>query len=481
MAENASFFYEPFFQKAFDDVNFIHNFKGTLITEMDHLAQVIEENKERKLAAVDTETNGLTFFVNQIVGFSFSFDDINGFYVPLRHNTGVNADMSLLQYFYEHVMLTKNILFFNSMFDCFMFKGEGLDMQKVKIFECQVLVYNADSDILRKNLKFSTQHYLGRTPPTFNDTLLKVGGAKADIIEQTTKIELYNKMDIKKLEIQNKELELPSTEIEADPKALKIYEKEKKAQAKVLIKELALLEKEMKVLLKDINKLRTKIDKNTTFQDLDPIDSVEYASNDACNTFGLFQKLYPILEKECKFVLNLDNRLVKALHFYAESPVYLDNEKMKALCVDLENEINELSPKIFEFFGYPFNLDCLVYSTKVQIKYRDPYKLIDVETEVDLKQLYRLYSKNKHIDILTPDGYHPITAFAEVGRKKKIIITLEDDKFLECSYNELILTKKDEDYFFKLANKLTLEDDVIIDMDTVPKEKIDKAFLLLNK
>ena len=49
--------------------------------------QLYKELKTKKVTVWDTETNGLNFLVNQIVGFSVSWGKNNCYYIPIRHET----------------------------------------------------------------------------------------------------------------------------------------------------------------------------------------------------------------------------------------------------------------------------------------------------------------------------------------------------------------------------------------------------------
>ena len=58
------------------------NFK--LITDIEEFKTYVEKCKG-KLIAFDTETTGLTYGEDKIVGFSIALDRWSGFYVPIRH------------------------------------------------------------------------------------------------------------------------------------------------------------------------------------------------------------------------------------------------------------------------------------------------------------------------------------------------------------------------------------------------------------
>ena len=62
----------------------IHTENFKLITDIEEFKTYIEKCRD-KIIAFDTETTGLTYGVDKIVGFSISLDRWSGFYVPIRH------------------------------------------------------------------------------------------------------------------------------------------------------------------------------------------------------------------------------------------------------------------------------------------------------------------------------------------------------------------------------------------------------------
>lgn len=346
-----------FFKQASPDHNFIQNFKPILITSFEQLKEVIEVYKDSKTVAFDTETTGLTFYEDKIVGFSFSFNSMHGYYVPLRHNKGENLPIESLTYFYEHVLLTKTVLMFNVIFDNLMLQGDGLDPFKIKFFDVLVLIYNLDTGALSKGLKPSTVYYLGRPVPTFEETVMQQSIIDASNLENTTLLDLNSRLA--------SYLQQHISFIEANKDKPK---KEIKVELKELETKISDLKKEIKSLAKIINNMKTKAPKHILFSDITPEQAYNYASCDTANTFGLFEKFYPFMSKECPIsiellngtrtnILGLDNMLLRSMMYYQQNSIYIDTEKMKDLCeelsTDLENEENE----IFEFFGYRFNLD----------------------------------------------------------------------------------------------------------------------------
>ena len=77
--------YNHYFEPAPLDYSFEDNFKYRLISSVDELKEILKDVSSDKIVSYDCETDGLCYVENKMVGFSISFDDMSGFYVPLRH------------------------------------------------------------------------------------------------------------------------------------------------------------------------------------------------------------------------------------------------------------------------------------------------------------------------------------------------------------------------------------------------------------
>ncbi|MCK4874951.1 MAG: DNA polymerase I, partial [Sulfurimonas sp.] len=60
-------------------------FKATLITDTSELNRVLNTLTKETIVAFDTETTGLDYEKDSLVGFSFSFNDTEAYYVPFTH------------------------------------------------------------------------------------------------------------------------------------------------------------------------------------------------------------------------------------------------------------------------------------------------------------------------------------------------------------------------------------------------------------
>ena len=90
--------YEPIFPQAPTDMKFhyyetneegekilkIHEDNFKLIDNLEDLREFMKKCKDR-VVGFDTETTGLSYKIDHIVGFSLSLDSYSGIYVPIRH------------------------------------------------------------------------------------------------------------------------------------------------------------------------------------------------------------------------------------------------------------------------------------------------------------------------------------------------------------------------------------------------------------
>ena len=179
------------------------------------LVEDIEELKEYAktceglMVAVDTETTGLTYGKDVIVGFSVSKSAYDGIYVPIRHQvrhtkkvkqikldeegkplltktgkprTHTVAEHTDVEYennldpkqaldilFYEIMCKAKVVLMHNSQFDLNMIRQEGYDVVNARTFDTIVLSYIYDPEARLNGLKPLTERVLGRKVQHFDE------------------------------------------------------------------------------------------------------------------------------------------------------------------------------------------------------------------------------------------------------------------------------------------------------------------------
>ena len=226
LGEGLKIKYEPIFPQAPVDMKFhyyetneageqvlkIHEENFKLISSINELKEYITKCKDR-IIAFDTETTGLTYVQDHIVGFSLSLDSYSGIYVPIRHQlrksfkekvdkldengnqiltksgrvsttTKVSYEYEdcpenlnpkeALDVLYEILLGAKLVLMHNSEFDLNMLKFEGYDPIAIKSFDTLILPYLYDPEATAlAGLKALEKRVLGRTVPEFKDVLGK--------------------------------------------------------------------------------------------------------------------------------------------------------------------------------------------------------------------------------------------------------------------------------------------------------------------
>lgn len=218
--------YEPIFPQAPVDMDF-HYYETTedgeqvlkiktdgfvLAKSLDDLRPYVDLCKD-KIIGFDTETTGLSYGEDHIVGFSLSVDSFTGIYVPIRHQTRIatkkkidkldangnqiltktgkvsTTTVTTYEYFdcegnldpkealdllYEILLGAKRVLIHNAEFDLNMLKFEGYDVNKIKFFDTLILPYLYDPEAKALGgLKALEKRVLGRTVPEFKEVLGK--------------------------------------------------------------------------------------------------------------------------------------------------------------------------------------------------------------------------------------------------------------------------------------------------------------------
>ena len=277
-----------------------------------------------KTVALDTETTGLTFGEDVIVGFSLALNDMEGYYVPIRHrirNTtvvkenkvdkdgnfvltktgrisqqsikthtyepylGNLPDKECLDILYDIMLKSKMSIWHNSEFDLNMLKFEGYDVTKCKTFDTLLLPYIYDAEAKGiAGLKPLEKRLLGRYRLGFKET----------------------------------------------------------------------------------------VGSDENFQFTDPEKTYAYAALDSTNTFGIYQKLLPMtvgllkqapdviqLDEDKKYnIIQEDNNLVRAfVDYYGHAKLKINSDEAKAYELLVKDGLANVTEEIFAFFGRgPFSL-----------------------------------------------------------------------------------------------------------------------------
>ena len=301
----------------------IHTENFKLITDIEELKTYIEKCKD-KLIAFDTETTGLTYGEDNIVGFSISLDEWSGFYVPIRHKirhevsemvdkldengnqvltkagrvsrikkvtvTYSEYDHNIdpkeaLDVLYEILTGAKRVLMHNSEFDLNMLKFEGYDIRKIRAFDNLILPYLYDPEATgMAGLKKLEKQVLGREVPEFKEVL----GKKCE-----------------------------------------------------------------------------------NFAEVNPEDGYVYACCDTSGLIGVYKKMFPMVKDllmqfksplsfdgEVYNVMIKDNQMVKMfVDYYGHCKILIDREKALKYKENLEEEKKQVTKEIYDYFGVGiFNL-----------------------------------------------------------------------------------------------------------------------------
>lgn len=173
----------------------IYKLNYHLIKSYDELLDFYKTKfKANSFFAWDTETTSLNpeqgektgdLVEGKIVGYSFTQDGHNGYYVPLAH-----PDYAIgykgLKVLYAMVCKSKLNLLYNARFDIRFLEfmtpekydytpepGEKIynfDLSKIKYLDVQCATWLADTNVPMPSLKKSEKHFLGWIPPTFAET-----------------------------------------------------------------------------------------------------------------------------------------------------------------------------------------------------------------------------------------------------------------------------------------------------------------------
>lgn len=294
----------------------IHTENFKLITDIEELKTYIDLCKDKRIA-FDTETTGLTYGEDKIVGFSFSLDRWSGVYVPIRHKIrhevsemvdklDENGNQVLtkagrvsrtkkltvtytdyehnidpkeaLDVLYEILTGAKRVLMHNSEFDLNMLKFEGYNVNKIKSFDNLILPYLYDPEATgMAGLKALEQRVLGRTVPEFKDVL----GKKCE-----------------------------------------------------------------------------------NFAEVNPEDGYVYAICDTCGLIGVYEEMFPmvrdllkkfkeplVIDGEEYNVLVKDNQMVKMfVDYYGHANILIDREKALEYKKSLEEEQRRVTQEVYDYF-----------------------------------------------------------------------------------------------------------------------------------
>lgn len=178
-----------------DNFEEVYKLEHHLIKSYDELLDFYKTKfKSDSFLAWDTETTSLNpeqgsktgdLTEGRIVGYSFTQDGHNGYYVPIQH-PDIAIGYRGLKVLYAMIKRSKLNLLYNARFDMrfleFMTpekynytpeldeKIYPFDLTDIKYLDVQCAVWLSDTNVPMPSLKKSEKHFLGWNPPTFEDT-----------------------------------------------------------------------------------------------------------------------------------------------------------------------------------------------------------------------------------------------------------------------------------------------------------------------
>ena len=150
------------------------DFKATLITDEKRLKEVLAEIENYDVVAFDTETTGLDYEKDKLVGFSFCFDEDEAYYVPFAHFYLGVADQVSPEVAKSAIreIFTHNVVGHNIKFDMH-FVSRFLDDDSLKIYSDSMILawlINPESAL---GLDKLSDKLLGHEMVAFKDTVKK--------------------------------------------------------------------------------------------------------------------------------------------------------------------------------------------------------------------------------------------------------------------------------------------------------------------
>ncbi|MEA2103378.1 MAG: DNA polymerase I [Candidatus Cloacimonadota bacterium] len=132
-----------------------------LIAKKEDFENLLEELHKQKNIAVDLETNSLNKIDGKIVGISFCYEPKVAYYIPLRHDYGLQLDLNYVLSSLKPLLENKNKFFIghNIKFDYMIFQNEGIEIANLG-FDTMIAAYLLSPDEHRHNLDAVSLKYL---------------------------------------------------------------------------------------------------------------------------------------------------------------------------------------------------------------------------------------------------------------------------------------------------------------------------------
>ena len=143
----------------------LEKYDATLITDTEEIIEVLNEAiRDPDVVAFDTETTGLDYKSNLIIGFSIAYrkdKKIKSYYIPIRHkdiNIPQQADFAKIKFHLQALLSTKLIVLHNAKFDLHMLDNENMHINNIA--DTMLMAYAVKEDEINYGLKELSVKYL---------------------------------------------------------------------------------------------------------------------------------------------------------------------------------------------------------------------------------------------------------------------------------------------------------------------------------
>ena len=171
--------YEHFIKDVPENPNYLDDKNLRYISTLEELNKILNiDNQDKQFMAMDIETSDLDPTKGFLVGYSFAFDNKNGYYVPVKHSTGVSLGDEATKLLYHRMQKLKKCFVYNMMFDYNFLEWEGklrmnypIDMSTCPYYDLMVGFFLADTNVPFPGLKKMIRKFKGFNATSFEETL----------------------------------------------------------------------------------------------------------------------------------------------------------------------------------------------------------------------------------------------------------------------------------------------------------------------